>query len=234
MNPKQFIKLFIPPFVLLIITKLRIKKSFLQKYILELLNDRTGYYIELGANDGVIQSNTFYLEKKGWKGILIEPSLNKYFECTKNRSSLNKFYCNACVSVDFNEKYVDMTYSNLMTVAPQISSKKDNLTTFLNSSKKHLKPYEKLIEYGARAITLNDILKDAKAPSFIDFFSLDVEGAEIEVLKGVNFDNFKFRYVLIETEQFKLINDFFIDKGYQLLDKVTHHDYIFKYNDNLQ
>ena len=45
-----------------------------------------GYFIELGGNDGVTQSNTYYFEKfRGWHGLLIEPILHQYFKCKNNR-----------------------------------------------------------------------------------------------------------------------------------------------------
>ena len=67
----------------------------LEKY----LNFDNGYFVELGANNGVNQSNTLYYEKyKGWKGVLVEPTLHNYLMCRQNRSSKNKFFCNACTS----------------------------------------------------------------------------------------------------------------------------------------
>jgi hypothetical protein len=54
----------------------------LRKY----LNYNNGFFIEVGANDGIQQSNTLRLEKDlGWKGILIEPSFESYINCIKNR-----------------------------------------------------------------------------------------------------------------------------------------------------
>ena len=91
--------------------------NFQDKKMLKYLKKQNGYFIEIGANNGIDQSNTYLLElKKNWKGILVEPSPNKFIECIKNRSSKNKFYCNACVSFDYKEKYVPITYSNLMTI----------------------------------------------------------------------------------------------------------------------
>lgn len=38
------------------------------------LNFKGGIFIEAGANNGIRQSNTYYLEAvRGWKGILVEP-----------------------------------------------------------------------------------------------------------------------------------------------------------------
>jgi hypothetical protein len=40
-------------------------------------------------------------------------------------------------------------------------------------------------------VTLGDILERAKAPSFIDFVSLDIEGAELDALRGFPFDKYQ-------------------------------------------
>lgn len=54
----------------------------------------------------------------------------------------------------------------------------------------HLDKSESTFTFGAIARPLNQILIDANAPTKIDFLSLDVEGSEIEVLKGVNYSTF--------------------------------------------
>ena len=51
----------------------------MQKY----LNYNNGFFIEIGANDGIEQSNTFFRKRKKLKGILIEPILHKYLDCKK-------------------------------------------------------------------------------------------------------------------------------------------------------
>ncbi len=61
------------------------------------------------------------------------------------------------------------------------------------------------------------------------FFSLDVEGVELEVLQGINHKIYKFKYLLIEIRDFKSINSFLIKKNYILLSKLTKKDYLFKY-----
>ena len=52
--------------------------------------------------------------------------------------------------------------------------------------------------FGAIAIPLNDLLMKSNAPKVIDLISLDVEGAEIEVLKGIKHNEFRFKFICIE------------------------------------
>ena len=90
----------------------------LDKKILEYINYKDGYFIELGANDGITQSNTKHLELfKGWHGVLIEPSPTQFKKLKKFRSKKNHFYNAACVAFDFPKDTIELIYSNLMSVA---------------------------------------------------------------------------------------------------------------------
>jgi hypothetical protein len=79
-NPlvKRILSKYIPPF-LLIFYRRNLKKfhgnQLLDKKMLNYINYRNGFYIEMGAHDGIVNSNTYYYEKNlNWKGILVEPS----------------------------------------------------------------------------------------------------------------------------------------------------------------
>ena len=205
--------------------------NFLDKKMQKYLVKDNGYFIEIGANNGVDQSNTYLLElKKNWKGILVEPSPNKFFECIKNRSSKNKFYCNACVSFDYKEKYVPITYSNLMTISNELETDIENKDKHLKSSIKHLDKNETIIQFGAVAKTLTEILQESNSPKQIDFFSLDVEGAEISVLKGIDFNEYKIEYILVECRNIEKMQKFLTSKNYSLIKKMSNHDYLFSLN----
>lgn len=72
-----------------------------------------GFFIELGANDGLTQSNTALLEfYRGWKGVLVEPSLNAYTECCKNRPASTCFNL-ACVSNTFEESEIQGDFNGV-------------------------------------------------------------------------------------------------------------------------
>lgn len=201
----------------------------LDRKIEKYLDYDNGFYVELGANNGVRQSNTYYFEKKrGWSGVLIEPSPNNFLECRRNRSEKNSIFCNACVSFDYPHKYVDMSYSNLMSVSTNVDLDLESVTDHLEQSRQFLRNQEATFEFGAVAKPLSTILEEAKAPALMDLLSLDVEGAEYEVLKGVDFDRHNFKFMVIECWKTERIASLLEAAGYVLEDQLSHHDYLFK------
>lgn len=187
-----------------------------------------GFYVELGANDGVAQSNTLYFEKeRGWHGILIEPILHNFLKCKNNRSKENVMFCAACVSEEYQDKYVRLTYANLMTVPHGVESDIADATAHAESGRIYLPEGESTVEVMAPARTLTSILDEAKAPFEMDLLSLDVEGAELEVLKGLDHARYKFRYMLIECRDQPALGPILDKWGYTLLDKLTQHDYLY-------
>ena len=137
----------------------------LDKKIESYLNFNNGYFVELGANDGITYSNTYYFEKyRGWKGILIEPIPHKYLNCLKIRSKETQVFCNACVSYDFDEKFIEIIYSNLMSTPIGLETDIDNLENHAKEGKKYLENSEDNFNFAAIAEKLNNILLKANAP----------------------------------------------------------------------
>ena len=93
----------------------------IDQQLLQYLDYSGGFFVELGANDGIRQSNTLFLEKKKhWKGLLIEPFPERAKECEKNRP--NSFvFCAACVPFSYNKKTVELLYADLMSIAPELA-----------------------------------------------------------------------------------------------------------------
>lgn len=193
-----------------------------------------GIYIELGANDGLFSSNTYHLQKQlNWKGMLIEPALDLYFKCKRNRGNHNIVLNYACVPFNYKDKFVPMIYSGAMTISKNI---KNEIQIPLNHAKKGLEfisNQNKIIEFCAEGKTLNKILIENNFSKKIDFISLDVEGVELEVLKGIDFNTYTFSYMLIESRNSKKLEAFLETKSYHLIERLTELDYLFKYNDEL-
>jgi FkbM family methyltransferase len=197
----------------------------LDKKMLKFINYRNGFYIDCGANDGVNQSTTWYFEKYlNWNGILIEPLPKIYKELKLNRSQNNFFFNNALVSSSFKKRLIKM-----IDFEDSIMAKVNNSKFSNNLSKKTI---------NVKATTLNNILNKIPNRKKFDFFSLDVEGAELDVLRGINFSKFSFDYILIETSNFKIIKKFLVKNNYKFIERLSNYnikhlpefgDYLFKY-----
>ncbi len=178
-----------------------------------------GYYVELGANDGITASNTASLEfYNGWRGLLIEPVPAQFEKLVFNRSSRRNRFANvACVSFGFGKDSIQLAEANLMTIA--IEGESDVADPVGHARLGRLiqpgydrRPQPEIIEVPAR--TLTDVLYEAGAPTKIDFLCLDVEGAELEVLKGLRFDLFSFDWMMIECRSPERLIRFLAQEGY--------------------
>jgi FkbM family methyltransferase len=178
----------------------------LDKKLLQYINYKNGFYIECGANDGVDQSNTWHFEKfKNWHGILIEAHPEIFLELKKNRNKRNILVNKFLVSNNYKSQTVNIS-NNDLTSKFNTADEGSSLST---------------------PITLTEVLKKNNVPKLIDLFSLDVEGYEFEVLEGIDFENYKFKYFLIETSNFDKLNNYLIVKKYKFIDKLSNHDYLF-------
>jgi FkbM family methyltransferase len=198
----------------------------------KILDFTDGFYIECGAHDGKTQSNTLLLEtEKNWSGLLIEPSPKAFEQLVENRSKKNIFYNVALVSHNYIEETVLGDFDGTLMAS-------------VNGSRLGFK---NLISVSAK--TLTSIIQENNIKK-IDFFSLDVEGYELEVLKGLDFSIVSPTYILIEVYNFdkEVLFNFMLENNYDLVCNLsdfknsdnliwdgTHDDYLFKLRDlNLQ
>ena len=155
------------------------------KYISEVIfnNKKNGFFIELGAADGIINSNTYYFEKElGWQGLCIEPNPKYKQDLNKNRSS-NKAYDPVYSSSGQNVEFA-------MVSCGELSGIKNHLG---NIGKCKI---EKIITIKTK--TLTEILDSINAPKYIDYLSLDTEGTELEILKGLDMNKYTIGYISVE------------------------------------
>jgi FkbM family methyltransferase len=162
----------------------------------EFFNQKTkGFFIDVGAFDGIHLSNTFAFEKEGWTGICIEPHPDYFPLCKKNR--INSICLNlACV--EYDQEQVSDFYIEKIGLLSGIGIKDNENDIKQRYSNRELK-YEGLQKVKVPARTLNAILNNyLPSDVVIDFISIDVEGTELAVLKGLNLDRFSPRVVIIE------------------------------------
>ena len=175
------------------------------KYISDVIfnNKKNGYFIELGATDGITLSNTHYFEKElGWNGVCIEPNPDNIDKLKKNR---NCHVSNSLIYSKSGEK------KNFNIVNCNELSGIDNHIGNIGNSK-----VSKTIVLNTK--TLTEVLDDFKAPKYIDYLSLDTEGSELEILKGLDFKKYIIGYISVEHNYKQPIRNeisiFLQSKGY--------------------
>ena len=115
-----------------------------------------------------------------------------------------------------------------MTTPMEGSSDIKNRESHAHSGATWLKGKEKVETFYAKARTLTSILDDVEAPTIIALLSLDVEGGEFEVLSGIDFNKYKFSWILVEARDVERISELLIKNGYKLNSKLTSQDYLFQ------
>lgn len=202
----------------------------IDKQLESYLDYDNGFFVECGANDGVNQSNTLFFEHfRGWRGILIEPNLLNFEALIRNRSQKNYFKHAACVGPGYKNQKVNLIYSNLMTSTLGIKSDIPNPFDHANRGSKYWGGQAFVFE--APAFSLNQILIEANAPSFIDLLSLDVEGVELEILKSIDHSQFRFKYICVESRNPRELEEYLLSSNYQFVKQLSNHDYLFKSRD---
>jgi FkbM family methyltransferase len=164
---------------------------------------KNGYYVDVGANDGVYFSNTHLLEKTyGWKGICVEPLPDTYARLVKNRP---KAQC-VCVAA-----YDQSGLTKKFCVANLLSGIVDHIDCHMEAKN------QPIIEVQTR--TLTEILDEYKAPSFIEYLSVDTEGSELEVLKSIDFSRYRFGMIHLEHNFVEprrtLMRQYLLSNGYK-------------------
>lgn len=193
----------------------------------QILNYENGYFIEIGANNGINQSNTLYFEKfKGWHGVLIEPHPKLFYQLQKNRSRESTCINAACISFSFKNDSIKMMYSDLMTTSLEEFNVLPNSIEHAHLGSKFLLGQPS--EFTAEAKTMQQILTEANAPKRIDLFSLDVEGSEFEILDGIDHEIFRFNLICVETSDIPRMTAFLTKQNYELIKQATHHDLFFR------
>jgi len=192
------------------------------------LNFRNGFFVEAGASDGISQSNTLYFERyKNWTGILIEPIPELAIQCKENRPNCIVENC-ALVSSDYSETSVEMRYCRLMSIVKGALETPEAEEAHIGRGceMQGVSSYD--LQVPAR--TLTSILNEYDVTT-IDFFSLDVEGYEINVLKGIDFEKHRPNLMLVEAlnSSFRDEINRFLQQLYVPIATLSDRDVLYKY-----
>jgi FkbM family methyltransferase len=166
----------------------KIKSQNLQDLVaLDLFGFKSnGIFIEAGACDGILNSNTFLLEKNyEWTGLLVEPISEYYLQLVQNR---DVFTSNVALS-QVSNKHLDF----LITANKDLSTIRGYEDNDFHSENR-----QKYSIVKVPTKTLDQLIIENLQNFEIDFLSLDTEGSEFEIIKNLDLKKHKIKVICVE------------------------------------
>lgn len=191
----------------------------------------SGFFLDIGAYDGVVLSNTCFLEQMGWRGILVEPILPLCERAAAARPRSRVIHAAAAAP-------------NHPATARFTITKNVPVLSFLHADADHVERCRRegaeFIEVEVPLVTVDEILLyERRNPGpagspwvprrgwCIDLVSIDVEGMELEVLDGFSLDRFKPRVLVIENDRpaGAAIEPYLAERGYRKFHRQKINDF---------
>ena len=171
--------------------------------LVRFLEKRDGVFFEAGANDGVFQSYTCGLERDfGWTGVLVEPSSRAFESCKVNRPRSKVINC-ALTDQDVETVTGDFDGNPMASIAGKRLKRKAAVTV--------------------KATSLTKVFAEHFGGTTVDLMSIDVENYELQVLRSLDYQQFRPRFILVEiyTASFYEVVNFLLSNNYILISNIT-------------
>ena len=196
-----------------------------------------GVFVEVGALDGFGASNTWFFEmERNWTGLLIEPNPVE-FNKRNQHPRPNSIFENCAISdveMDINFLSIEGPCNVLSGIMEFYNTQhleriNRELEMYSNHPEGH-ELYSRKEQIPMKAVRLQTLF-DKHNITKIDFISIDVEGAELQVLNSINFDKVDISLFMIENNYgLEKETEFLSSKGYKLLGNIQW-DSVFIKND---
>lgn len=181
-------------------------------WVLEQTNyKRGGFFVEFGATDGVLLSNSYLLETEfGWKGLCAEPNPAFFRKLRMNRSCV---VAPECISGQTGQMVE-------FILADEFGGIGDYMAVDQHARRRAAyRAHQGVVTL--ESISLDDFLKKYNAPRVIDYMSVDTEGSEYDILSAFPFDDWDIRLLTIEhnfTPMRQEIRSLLEGHGYQCVE----------------
>ena len=182
---------------------------------------KRGFFVEIGAFDGIEGSNCFYFEKvQAWDGIAVEASKIQFNKLKKNRKC--KLFNEA-----INSKEKDVEFIEVQEGLTQMSGIDDE--NYISKEFINKDPNSKIGKFKTKTVTFEKIVP---INTIIDYLSLDIEGGEMDLLESIDFSKYKIKVISVENNSPDKINFelFFKKKNYSFFDRLGQDEIFFNNN----
>jgi FkbM family methyltransferase len=171
-----------------------------------------GVFVEVGAGDGIINSNTLFFERhRHWTGLLIEPHPAAAAACRRNRTANVGEYaiCTEPGDASFCATDGDSSLSHLLDCQTKYSLER------ISRQKQQIEIITVETLPLSRALWLNAI-------SHIDYLSVDTEGNELDVLRSINWMSTTINCISVENNgEGTAVKEFLANLGFRLIHRLA-------------
>jgi FkbM family methyltransferase len=172
-------------------------------------SEQRGFYVDVGANDPIATSNTFWLYKKGWRGIVIDPNpelIRRHKRLRPRDVQVANLVSNCCDPLEFT---IFKNHPFSSASAARVRDLRSKLRAIATIT--------------LRPRTLTEILDEQCCPETFDLLAIDVEGQDLQVLQSLDWKRYRPRMVVVEMPIYNLllpqaneINNWMFTQGYCL------------------
>ena len=192
-----------------------------------------GYFVDIGAHDGVSFSNSKFFEELGWKGICVEPNSLIFNKLENNRNSSTQCIMKAISDKKSTENFTSIQHiDNKNDTTDMLSGLTD---TFNVKAREDIDELKNNSNYKVSEVKLEtDLFNNLIPYKEIDYLSVDTEGNELKILKSINFDEYNIKTITVENNVYdsNLISDYLTSKNYTYVARLRC-DEVYVYNDYL-
>ena len=170
-------------------------------------NNGRKFFVDLAANEAVVLSNSYLLEKNGWDGLCLEPNPLYWYRLASYRTCT---IVGAMVGGTPQEdgKEVDVILATGGVGGGIVGEGMDNEKKEVSGEKRNL-------------VSISTVFQAHHVPNIIDYLSLDVEGAETIVMEHFAWDQYQFKFITIERPKDDL-KAMLVSNGYKQVKKITY------------
>ena len=180
-----------------------------------------GVFVDVGAFDGITLSNTVHLERNGWSGLAIEAHPDSFSRLVANRSCAIERLAIAEHAGSVGFRAINGETEMLSGISQHYDARhRARIEAEIEQDGGHFTEIE------VACSSLTDVLV-AHCIDHVDYLTIDVEGGELAVLRGIDFSRFTFSVIGVENNyQDPRIPRFLKDRGFRVHSVVGDEFYV--------
>jgi len=196
-----------------------------EDYILDIVFSELedGFFVEVGCIDGLRFSNTLTFEERGWSGMCVEAHSEYIGLLKENRPKSIVCHCAAGEEDADDVPFYANDRGSLSTLdEAQEENFRENYGDYFSGFERQ----------SVEKRRLDSLFEKHNVPHKIDILSLDIEGYEVEAIKGMSFDKFRPRVLVIESDSSdheNSLDSILIKKGYEKKFRIRQNIFYFEY-----